>query len=302
MKTIITYKNGDLDGIASAYAYSEYLNKIGDKANYYICGYPPKEVEIVCSLFDIKIENNSEDIQNNQIIIVDTNTGSAVDFVDPSHVIEIIDHHPRSSDLFENARIDIQQIGAVCTIIAEKYKNSGISISRESALLLYYGIVSNTLNFHSKTTTDRDLIMSEWLKAQCSEIDESLISTIFEQKSKIEPENLRREMEVDELFPLGNDKLIIGQLEIANAKEFLDGHKEEINNVLDAVRVEWGVDLVFINIVDILEGSHILYTPYEKTKNYLHNKYGFIFDGDSINEKGIVLRKEIKKYLRDNRS
>ena len=109
-------------------------------------------------------------------------------------------------------------------------------------------------------------------------------------------------MEVDELFPLGNDKLIIGQLEIANAKEFLDGHKEEINNVLDAVRVEWGVDLVFINIVDILEGSHILYTPYEKTKNYLHNKYGFIFDGDSINEKGIVLRKEIKKYLRDNRS
>lgn len=52
-------------------------------------------------------------------------------------------------------------------------------------------------------------------------------------------------MEVDELFPLGNDKLIIGQLEIANAKEFLDGHKEEINNVLDAVRVEWGCRFSF---------------------------------------------------------
>ena len=36
MKTVITYKNADLDCVASAYAYSEFLNKINDKCNYFI--------------------------------------------------------------------------------------------------------------------------------------------------------------------------------------------------------------------------------------------------------------------------
>ena len=36
MKTVITYKNADLDCVASAYAYSEFLNKTGHQSSYYI--------------------------------------------------------------------------------------------------------------------------------------------------------------------------------------------------------------------------------------------------------------------------
>ena len=115
----------------------------------------------------------------------------------------------------------IEQIGAVCTIIAEYFKKYDIEISRESAILLYYGIVSYTVNCASSVTTKRDKEMANCLSEKCSEVYKSLVSKIFLEKSKVDLKNLRAIMEVDEKFSLGDDEVIIGQLEIVNAHEFL---------------------------------------------------------------------------------
>ncbi len=39
-------------------------------------------------------------------------------------------------------------------------------------------------------------------------------------------------MEVEEKFVLGDDELIIGQLELVNAKDFLKKNKNEIDKIL----------------------------------------------------------------------
>lgn len=298
-KVVVTYTNADLDCLASAYAYAEYLNKQGENANYYISGQLQKEVDIVCSLFDIELHNNIEEIGDRQVVVVDTNTLSSVSFVNPKQIVEVIDHHPESGDKFENATIDIQQIGAVCTMIAEKYKEKEIEISRESAILLYYGIVSNTVNFNSKVTTDRDREMAAWLKTQCMEIDDELIHRIFMEKSQFDMKDLRVAMEVEEKFQLGADELIIGQLEITDAKEFVKEHEEEINDIINQVKQEYGVSTIFINVIDILASYHLLYTPYEATRKLLSEDYGFQFEGSICEEPRIVLRKEIKRYMRN---
>lgn len=240
-KVVITYTNADLDGVASAFAYSELLNKQGESASYYINGVVKKEVDAVCSLFNIKLHNKLEELSNKQIIVVDTNTLSAVDFVSSKQIIEVIDHHPLSGDIFENAVVDIQQIGAVCTIIAEKYKEKKIKISRESAILLYYGIISNTINFNAKETTQRDRKMAVWLKEQCNEIDDLLINYIFTEKSKIDIKDLRLAMEVDEKFKLGTDEIIIGQLEITNVKGFLEKYEDNIKEIMNQIKYEYGI-------------------------------------------------------------
>lgn len=232
MKTVITYKNADLDCVASAYAYSEYLNKKGIESNYFISGIVQKEVNIVCDLFGIRLQNNQDDISNNEIIVVDTNTYESIDFIDSKQIIQIIDHHPRSNDIYENASIEIEQIGAVCTIIAEKFEKDKIKLSRESAILLYFGIISNTINLKSNVTTTRDIEIVNWLKKQCSEIDDSIVDKIFEEKSNFDIKDLRRMMEVEEKFVLGDDELIIGQLELVNAKDFKKKNKNEIDKIL----------------------------------------------------------------------
>ena len=52
-KIVVTYKNADLDCVASAYAYAEYLTKTGTNASYFISGLVQDEVNIVCKLFNI---------------------------------------------------------------------------------------------------------------------------------------------------------------------------------------------------------------------------------------------------------
>lgn len=297
-KVVVTYTNPDLDGVASAFAYSELINKQGESASYYINGVVQKEIEVVCSLFNIKLHNKLEELSNKKIIVVDTNTLSAVDFISPEQIIEVIDHHPLSGDHFENAVVEIQQIGAVCTIIAEKFKEKKIKISRESAILLYYGIISNTINFNAKETTQRDKKMAFWLKEQCNEIDDFLIKYIFTEKSKIDIKNLRLAMEVDEKFKLGVEEIIIGQLEIVGAKSFLKKYEDNINIIINQVKNEYGILIAFINLIDILDGYHIIYAPDKNTQDFL-KKYGLVFDGNLYTEKRIVLRKEIKRHLRE---
>ena len=141
MKVVISYNKPDIDGVSCMYAYSELLNKIGEKANYYVWNEPKQEVKIVCDLFGIELGGlKEEDIAlDDQLISVDVNGIEQLPkFVTPERIIEIIDHHgpSRSLPTYINASIQIERLGAAATLIAEKYKNAGIIPSRE--VLFYY--------------------------------------------------------------------------------------------------------------------------------------------------------------------
>lgn len=299
-KIVVTYKNADLDCVASAYAYAEYLSKTGFIAAYYISGIVQDEVNIVCDIFNILLSNKVKEIGNEEIIVVDTNTLSSIDYVKPQNIVEFIDHHPDSGDIkfCENAILRLYEVGAVCTIIAEMFKNNNIDMSRNSAILLYYGIISNTVNLKSKVTTKRDINILEWLKQQCNEIDDDLVAKIFEEKSKFDIQYLRRFMEVEEKFILNNDEMIIGQLEITNALEFLNKYKNNIDKIILDVYADYKVKYVFINIIDILNGYHLIYAADKASILYLEEKFNVNFINGVYKENLIVLRKEIKKSLK----
>lgn len=301
-KIVVTYKNADLDCVASAYAYAEYLNKTGSSASYYVNGIVQDEVNIVCNIFNILLTNKIKEIGDEEIIVVDTNTLSSVDYVKPQNIVEFIDHHPDSGDikLCENAVLKLYEIGAICTIIAEMFKNNNIDISRNSAILLYYGIISNTVNLKSKVTTERDINILGWLKKQCNEIDDSLIARIFEEKSKFDIQYLRRYMEVEEKFILNNEEMIIGQLEITNSLEFFNKYKQNIDKIILDVFNDYKVKYVFINIVDILNGYHLIYATDKISISYLEKMLNIHFVNGIYKEDSLVLRKEIKKIISNN--
>jgi len=301
-KIVVTYTNADLDCVASAYAYAEYLTKMGTKATYYISGSVQNEVNIVCRLFNILLENKVKEINNEDIIVVDTNTLTSIDYVKPENIVEIIDHHPNSGDIkyCKRAVLKLYEVGAVCTIIAEMFKEKNINISRESAILLYYGIISNTVNLKSEVTTEKDVEILNWLKNQCKEINEKLIVKIFEEKSKIDITKLRQTMEIEERFVLDqNNAIIIGQLEITNALDFLNKYKNKIDDIISEVYNEYQVKYVFINIIDILNGYHLIYAYDENTRLFIEEKFNTKVTNGIYKEDKVVLRKEIKKYLKN---
>ena len=165
-------------------------------------------------------------------------------------------------------------------------------------LLYYYGIISNTVNLKSKVTTERDINILEWLKSQCNEIDEKLVAKIFEEKSKFDVRDLRRFMEVEEKFVLNTDEMIIGQLEITNALKFLDKYKDNIDGIIKNVYEDYKVKYVFINIIDILNGYHLIYAFDKESILFLEKMFNVKLIKGIYKEDKIVLRKEIKKYLK----
>jgi manganese-dependent inorganic pyrophosphatase len=93
-----------------------------------------------------------------KLILVDHNELSqAVQGADEVEIIEIIDHHrigalaTQQPILFRN-----EPVGSTCTIVADCFFRQGVELPRPIAGLLLAGVVSDTLNLTSPTTTSRD--------------------------------------------------------------------------------------------------------------------------------------------------
>ena len=77
-------------------------------------------------------------------------------------------------------------------------------------------------------------------------------------------------------------------------------NRDAIDNKFEEVKKEFNVSLVFINIVDIFRGYHIIYTPSSETERFFLDHYGLKFKNGIIREESYMLRKEIKVFLRKN--
>lgn len=301
-KRIVTsYEEPDLDGISSMYAYAEYLNKTGISSDYYIEGNPKKEVGIVCDMFKIQLEGAQTISEEQEVVIVDTNNvEEIITFLNPDNVIEIIDHHAKSKscDKCKNAKIQIENLGAVATLIAEKFKDNNIPISRESAILLYYGIISNSINLKASITSQKDIDMAKWLKEQCSDITKEKIKEIFTLKSKVEDSELRREMEAELGFDYKGKRMTIAQLEIADIEEFLKEKELKIIKILKQVKIENNIDYIFINCVDILNGFNIILTIDNETTQLLNSELGYVFENNRCKFDRLIQRKDLFNEIR----
>ena len=94
-----------------------------------------------------------------KLILVDHNELSqAVQGADEVEIIEIIDHHrigalaTQQPILFRN-----EPVGSTSTIVADCFFRQGVELPRPIAGLLLAGVVSDTLNLTSPTTTTRDV-------------------------------------------------------------------------------------------------------------------------------------------------
>ncbi len=95
---------------------------------------------------------------NRKLILVDHNELSqAVQGADEVEIIEILDHHRIGSlatqqpILFQN-----EPVGSTCTLVADHFFLNQVELPAQVAGLLLAGVVSDTLNLTSPTTTARD--------------------------------------------------------------------------------------------------------------------------------------------------
>ncbi len=300
---VTAYSNPDLDGIACAIAYAEFLRESQNKdATAALFGIPHREAKFVFKTFKIHPPEDAEEIlaKDPDIILVDASDLRGIsNKINPSRVIELIDHRKvNQADGFPNAKIQIELVGSAATLIAEKFFINKKKISSISAALLYSAIISNTVNFQANVTTNRDKTMAKWLLTQFS-IPPAYIHNMFAYKSQF-TEPLIDVIDHDfATFEFSNIKIGIGQLEIVNVDQFIVQELQNIRSVLKKIKEDKKLDIIFLSAIDLEKAENTFVTIDNQSQELLHKTLNLQFKNDIARKKGIMMRKTITPILKD---
>ncbi|MBL7169931.1 MAG: DHH family phosphoesterase [Candidatus Aenigmarchaeota archaeon] len=302
---VTSYCNPDLDGTACMVAYSELLKKQGKNA---VCGYfgnLHEETIYVLREFNIPKPPKGDKLieECGKIILVDASNPIVLDSkIDPKKVVEIIDHRKKHRvENFPNAKGQIELVGAAATLITEKYIESKVPIDRESAILLYGAIVSNTLNFKSNTMTERDGKAADWLR-QFIDIPDSFARDMFLAKSNFGGKNIK-EILIQDRKTVGKDAKVrfsIFQLEVVDLEKIIENNKKEILDFLKEEKDRQQLDYTFLTGIDLEKGFNIFAAVDEETKDLLEKSLEIKFIDNIAKREGLLMRKEIIPIIEEH--
>jgi len=298
---ITCYVNPDLDGVAGVMGYAEFLSKSGQDVVAGIIGAPHDEAEYILDRFHIKHPLSLPDADGySQVILVDSSELSGLDGkIAPGQVIEIIDHRQvNEADKFPNAQVQIELVGAAATLIAEKFMKNNIPISRDSAIMLYGAIISNTFNFQGTVTTERDRQAAEWLN-KTANLSDTFWRELFAAKSDLAGPKLRERIDSDfAWFNLGGQKVGIAQIEIIGAQKLIADREPEIISALNEIKVEQGFDFIFQNTVELEGVKNFFVASDAATKRLLEKVLNIRFSGSVAERPNLIMRKQIVPLLK----
>jgi len=294
----------DLDGFACVVAYTEFLKSQGQGVKAGMFGEPTNEVTFILNRFNFSLPDkvqNPEDFD--RIAFMDASILQGFfERLAPEKVIEIIDHRKINElHLFPNAASQVELVGAAATLVAERFKQSGVDISKESAILLQGGIISNTLNFQSNTTTQKDKDIAAWLKEEAP-LPDNFANEMFLAKSDLKEGKLKEVM-YNDFGHFQKDKqgkkIGIAQIEMIGAKALVNTRKQEIFEHLDTLKEKFNTDLIFLSIIELKDGFNLFVTNHQETKNILKSVFQVEFENDIALTSGLMMRKEVWPMLRD---
>lgn len=256
MKTfVVGHKNPDTDSIVSAII----LAKIeGHEAAR--TGEVNKETEFVLNRFGQK-ELTLIPKEDKQVILVDHNSPDEMhENIKKEEIVGIIDHHKLCAPSTESPiSVYMKPCGSTATIVTLIAEDHGYSLAHDEASILMAGIISDTLNLSSPTTTDLDREVLERLNSLAGLDIEELAQEMFAAKSDIS------DLKTDELvgkdykvFDMSGKKVGIGVWETTKPEKIF-ARKNEIHQVLKEKKKAEKLDYIFFGVVDILEGaSHFI--------------------------------------------
>lgn len=236
---------------------------------------------------DIKNKNKKK------VILVDHNEmeQSAIG-LEEADIIEIVDHH-KIGDLTTSKPINFRNmgVGSTNTIIYMMYREARIEIPKKIAGLMIAGIMSDTLNLTSPTTTEYDIDAVEKL-TEMSKIDrETFVMEMFRAgtdiSSKTEEEIVTSDLKT---FQIESRKVGVSQVFTLEAEQILN-EKEKYIEALERIKDARGYSMIILYLTDIIKkGSFVLYT--EGAKNILKDAMEIDRIHQGIYRKGILSRKK----------
>jgi len=233
------------------------------------------------------------DASKKRVILVDHNEKTqTVDGIEEAEVLEIIDHHRLGGlETLGPVYFRNQPVGCTATIIYEMYKEQKISPPPYIAGIMMAGIISDTLLFHSPTTTIYDKRAVNELSKIANVNPNAFAKKMFEAASSIKGKTIEELIYNDfKSFNINNQKIGIGQMTVINYQDVLNT-KEKYLKVIESISIEHDYDIFAFCITDVINSNtYLLYN--EKAKTIFETIFNIndIYQGYEL--KGVVSRKK----------
>jgi len=200
--------------------------------------------------------------QRKQVIMVDHNEYSQSALgIEEAEILEVVDHHKIGS-IRTTMPISFRNmpVGSTCTIVYQMYRESGHNPEKDVAGLLLSGIISDTLNFKSPTTTNIDrevaLKLNEILNLDIDGFAKEMFRVGTSLNGMTTEEIFYRDFKT---FDVENGKLGVSQVFTLDIDNVMD-RSEEIIEFIKSEHKRNDYIATLLVITDIIEeGSTLLY-------------------------------------------
>ena len=200
-----------------------------------------------------------------RLILVDHNEpGQAVNAIEEAELIEILDHHRLGTTTTHvPIRFTIDVVGSTSTLVSERIEDSGLSAPPPLAGLLLAGLLSDTLNLSSPTTTDRDKQAMErlgrWALVKGGPLESETIQTfgeaVLHAGSGLATREASEVVNTDiKVYEAGGYKFAISQAEVTDLIQ-LEEHLEALKRALIDLRDRRALDFAMLMVTDVVRGS-----------------------------------------------
>jgi len=196
-----------------------------------------------------------------RLVLVDHNEFSqAVNGANEAEIIQVIDHHRLGGDLVssEPIRFINEPVGSTSTIVARSFQQHWIKPSKEVAICLCAGIISDTLNLTSPTTTDVDRELLPWL-ARIAELDiDAFANSFFAAGSMLKSWPAEEMIGLDRKeFEEHGWRISISQIEEVDVSAF-DSRRAEIVDAMEKLIRDRDMDVAALLVTDITRHTSVL--------------------------------------------
>ena len=199
--------------------------------------------------------------KNKQIILVDHNEFSqSVRAIEKARVLEVIDHH-RINDFSTTQPVAFRNeiVGSSATIVSTIFRENQIPIPQNLAGLLLGALLSDTMNFHSPTTTQKDIQTANILAAMADldieEFARDMFAVTANTSGKTYSEMINQDMKI---YDIKECKLAISQV-IVTSTNALREDDQEIQQAVESFAAKKRLDLSVLVFTSIMENGSIIY-------------------------------------------
>jgi manganese-dependent inorganic pyrophosphatase len=295
---VFGHKSPDTDSTGSPIIWAWYLNEVkAIPAEAKLLGEPNTEAAFVLERWNLdKPEIIDSVAADTPVVIVDTNNPAELpDAINDADITAIIDHHKLVGGLETKGPIDITIRPVACTATI-MYDLMGDDVAKMPEAIKGAAlscILSDTLEFRSPTTTDRDRQVVEALAADLGVNVSEYAAEMFAAKSDVSSFSDAELLRMDsKAYEVGGTKFRVSVLETTSPATVLS-RKDSLMASMPAVAEEDGVDQVLLFVVDILNEESTLLVPNELVKNVAEKSFATACgDSDTVVLPGVVSRKK----------